>query len=116
RLKPTVVLKAGKYPSAARAAFSHTGSIVGADDVFEAALRRAGAVRVASIGQLFAAAELLGAGHRARGNQLAVVTNAGGPGVMAADRANEVGVTLATLSEPTLQSLREALPKHWSGE
>jgi acetyltransferase len=115
RFKPTVVLKAGRHPSAARAAHSHTGSIVGADDVFDAVLRRAGAVRVDSIGQLFATAELLGAGHRARGNQLAVVTNAGGPGVMAADHASDVGLELAELSSVTLGKLRDALPQHWSG-
>ncbi len=114
RLKPTIVLKAGKHPAGARAARSHTGSIVGGDDVFDAALRRAGAVRVQSIGQLFATAQLLGGGQRITRDRLAILTNAGGPGVMAADRVSAVGMQLAECGPDTLQSLDAALPAHWS--
>src|SRR5690606_22660784 len=73
RLKPTVVLKAGKHEGARKAARSHSGALMGSDAVFDAAIRRAGAVRVQSIGQLFATAQLLAAGHRVEGEHLAIV-------------------------------------------
>ncbi|HTM46276.1 MAG TPA: GNAT family N-acetyltransferase [Polyangiaceae bacterium] len=114
RLKPVVVVKAGRHERAARAARSHTGALVGADDVFEAALRRAGAVRATTIDQLFAAAQLLGSGHRVLGNRLAVVTNAGGLGVMAADRGAELGIEFSELSPGSLEELNKALPAQWS--
>jgi acetyltransferase len=114
RFKPTLVLKAGRHATSASAARSHTGSIVGQDDIFDAALRRAGAVRVETVGQLFAAAQLLGSGHRSAGRRLAIVTNAGGPGVMAADRAGAIGVELAQLSSSTVESLDSKLPAQWS--
>lgn len=113
RLKPTVVLKAG-HSKAAQAAQSHSGVIVGSDDVFDAALRRAGAVRVRSITQLFATAQLLAGGHRARGDCLAVVTNASGPAIMALDRAAEVGIGVADLEPETSSRLQSALPQPWS--
>ena len=94
RMKPVVVVKAGRHDEGSRAAMSHTGSIVGSDDVFDRALRRAGVVRVLTIGELFSAAEILSSGYRVKGNRLAVVTNAGGPGVMAADCAVEWGVSI----------------------
>lgn len=114
RMKPVVVVKAGRYAEGSRAAVSHTGSLVGADDVFDAALKRAGAVRVHSIRQLFEAAEILSSGCRVKGNRLGIVTNAGGPGVMAADRACEVGVSLAPLGTETVAALDDVLPAHWS--
>ncbi len=114
RLKPVVVLKSGRHGPGIQAAISHTGALASADDAFEAALERAGAVRVYSIGQLFALAQMLGAGARARGNRLAVVSNAGGPGVMAADRAFELRVELVDFEEPTLARLNAALPSQWS--
>lgn len=114
RLKPTLVLKVGNHESAARAAQSHSGALVGADDVFDAALRRAGAVRVHSIGQLFATAQVLTKRYPSWGTSLAIVSNAGGPAVMAADRAGEVGVALAELSEGTVAALSKVLPTHWS--
>jgi acetyltransferase len=114
RLKPTLVLKVGNHESAVRAAQSHSGALVGADDVFDAALRRAGAVRVHSIGQLFATAQVLMKRYHSWGTSLAVVSNAGGPAVMAVDRAAEVGVALAELSESTIAGLSEVLPAHWS--
>jgi acetyltransferase len=114
RLKPTVVVKAGRHAEGSKAAKSHTGAIVGGDDAFDAALRRAGAVRAFTVEQLFAAAELLSTHHRVRGNRLAIVTNAGGPGVLAADRAAELPVRVAELSPATTASLESVLPALWS--
>ncbi len=114
RLKPTVVVKAGRHDEGSKAARSHTGAIVGGDDAFDAALRRAGAVRAFTVEQLFAAAELLATHHRVRGNRLAIVTNAGGPGVLAADRAAELPVRVAELSPATVESLEATLPAFWS--
>ncbi|MBX3661523.1 MAG: bifunctional acetate--CoA ligase family protein/GNAT family N-acetyltransferase [Burkholderiales bacterium] len=114
RLKPVILMKVGRHPVGSRAAVSHTGAMVGADDVFDAAIRRAGAVRVTTIGQLVAAAQALSAHVRPRGNRLAIITNGGGPGVMAADRAADLGIPLADLSQQTIQSLQSALPSNWS--
>lgn len=114
RLKPVVALKAGRHQTGAQAARSHTGALVGADDVFAAALRRAGAVRATTVEQLFAAAQLLAEPRRMQGNRLAIVSNAGGPGVMAADRAADLGVDLAQLSDETLKALNATLPPQWS--
>jgi acetyltransferase len=113
RLKPVIVIKAGRHAEGSRAAMSHTGALVGADDVFDAALRRAGVVRARSIEQMFAAAQLLATRHRLRGNRLAIVTNAGGPGVMATDRAVEQDIRLAALSPATLDKLDGLLPESW---
>jgi acetyltransferase len=115
RLKPVVVIKAGRHIEGSRAAFSHSGAMVGADDVFHAALRRAGAVRAYTVKQLFSAAEILSSrSGQVGGDRLAIVTNGGGPGVMAADRAVEVGVTLAALSPETNAALDKLLPADWS--
>lgn len=115
RLKPVVVVKAGRHAAGSRAAVSHTGALVGGDDVFHAALRRAGVVRAYTIKQLFSAAEILSSRkYRVNGNRLAIVTNGGGPGVMAADRAAEMDVSLPDLSPQTLQALNAVLPAHWS--
>ncbi|WP_045226158.1 bifunctional acetate--CoA ligase family protein/GNAT family N-acetyltransferase [Methyloterricola oryzae] len=114
RLKPVIVIKAGRHAEGSRAAMSHTGSLVGSDDVFDAALERAGVVRANTIEQLFAAAQLLSTPQRVSGNRLAIITNAGGPGVMATDRAVEQGIRLAELSESTIGRLNQALPKSWS--
>ena len=114
RMKPVIVIKAGRHQEGSRAAITHTGAMVGADDVFDAALQRAGAVRVMTIGQLFAAAQLLSTQHRVQGNRLAIVTNGGGPGVMAVDRAIDLGVELAALSDDTLAKLDQILPSQWS--
>ena len=115
RLKPVVVVKAGRHAAGSRAAASHTGALVGGDDVFHAALQRAGVVRAYTIKQLFSAAEILSSrGYRVHGNRLAIVTNGGGPGVMAADRAAEMDVALPELDPATLQALNEVLPAHWS--
>ncbi|QSA97401.1 bifunctional acetate--CoA ligase family protein/GNAT family N-acetyltransferase [Methylococcus sp. EFPC2] len=114
RLKPVIVIKAGRHAEGSRAAMSHTGSLVGSDDVFDAALERAGVVRADTIEQLFAAAQLLSNPHRIGGNRLAIITNAGGPGVMATDRAVEQGIKLAELSPDTRTKLDAVLPKTWS--
>jgi acetyltransferase len=114
RMKPVVVIKAGRHAEGSRAAMSHTGALVGADDVFDAALERAGAVRARTVQQLFSAARMLSGGVRVRGNRLAIVTNAGGPGVMATDRAVELDTVIATLGPGTLKKLDAALPAAWS--
>ena len=96
--KPVVVLKAGRKPAGNAAAQTHSGAIVGSDDVFDAALRRAGAVRVRSFVELFSAAKCLASRYRPVGRRLAIVTNGGGPGVLAADWVNEIGLQLGRLS------------------
>ncbi|BAP88713.1 CoA-binding domain-containing protein [Burkholderiales bacterium GJ-E10] len=114
RTKPVFLVKVGRHEAGSRAARSHTGALVGADDVFDAAIRRSGAVRVASIVQLFSAAKALSTQFRPSGNRLAIVTNGGGPGVMASDRAADLGVMLATLSDETQRKLNDVLPPTWS--
>ncbi|MGE5638487.1 MAG: acetate--CoA ligase family protein, partial [Clostridia bacterium] len=114
RVKPVIALKVGRYASGSKAASSHTGALVGSDEVFDAALRRGGCVRVKTYTQLFAAARLLSSGRLPKGERLAIVTNGGGPGVVAADSAAENGVTLASLSSDTISFLDEKLPPQWS--
>jgi len=114
RMKPVVVIKSGRHAEGSRAAMSHTGALVGSDDVFDAALERAGVVRASTVSQLFAAARLLSHGTRINGNAVALITNAGGPGVMATDRAIDLGVKVPELAPSTLQALDAALPPHWS--
>lgn len=114
RMKPVVVIKAGRHEAGTRAAVTHSGAITGADDVFEAALQRAGVVRVLSIEQLFSTAQLLATGQGVSHQRLAIITNGGGLGVMATDRAMDLGVTLANLSDETIEALSRGLPLHWS--
>ena len=114
RVKPVILMKVGRHAAGTRAAVSHTGAMVGADDVFDAAVRRAGVVRVGTIVQLVAAAHALSSHVRPRGRRLAVITNGGGPGVIAADRATDVGIALAELSDATIEALKQALPPNWS--
>ncbi|HEY5898851.1 MAG TPA: bifunctional acetate--CoA ligase family protein/GNAT family N-acetyltransferase [Burkholderiales bacterium] len=114
RVKPVIALKVGRYMSGSKAASSHTGALVGSDAVFDAALRRAGTVRVRTYTQFFAAARALGSPVFPRGDRLAIVTNGGGPGVVAADSVAENGVRLAELSEATLAKLDKVLPAQWS--
>ena len=90
RIKPVIAIKAGRHSQGSRAALSHTGALIGDDDVFDVALRRAGAVRVFTIEELFSAAEILSSNYRVKGNRLMIITNGGGAGVMAADRAAEL--------------------------
>lgn len=114
RSKPVFVIKVGRHDAGSRAVMSHTGALVGSDDVFDAALRRAGVVRVESIGGLFSAAKSLASHHRYSGNRLAIITNGGGPGVMAIDRAVDLGVSVASLSAATIERLNQVLPATWS--
>jgi acetyltransferase len=114
RVKPVVALKVGRYAAGSKAASSHTGALVGADAVFDAALRRAGTVRVKTYTQLFAAARVLSGARFPGGERLAILTNGGGPGVVAADSAAENGVPLASLSAETVSVLNEQLPTQWS--
>lgn len=114
RFKPVIALKVGRHASGSKAAMSHTGALVGADDVFESALRRAGVVRGLRIANLFSAASTLTFPIKASGERLAIITNGGGPGVMATDRAADLGLPLAALSKETLKKLDEVLPATWS--
>jgi len=110
RAKPIVVMKVGRHATGSRAAISHTGALVGADDVFEAALERAGVVRVIDYADFFAVAETLNAGLATRGPSLAIVTNGGGPAVMAADAVADKKLTLARLGEASVRELERLLP------
>lgn len=107
--KPVIVLKAGRKPAGNAAALTHSGAIVGSDDVFDAALRRAGAVRVRTFSQLFSAARCLASRYQPAGRNLAVITNGGGPGVLAADWANELRLHLGKLDAPTINTLAPRL-------
>lgn len=108
--KPVVVLKAGRKAAGNRAALTHSGTIVGSDDVFDAALRRAGAVRVRSFVALFSAAKCLASRYRPVGRRLAVVTNGGGPGVLAADWISEIKLQLACLTPEQALALKPEVP------
>ena len=108
--KPVVVLKAGRKPAGNEAAQTHSGAIVGSDDVFDAALRRAGAVRVRSFVELFSAAKCLASRYRPVGRRLAIITNGGGPGVLAADWINEIDLQLGRLSPESIAAVVPQLP------
>jgi acetyltransferase len=112
--KPIIVLKAGRTPAASQAAASHTGTLTGRDEVFDAAFRRTGVLRVNSIAELFSMAEVLGKQPRPRGPRLSIVTNAGAPAVLAADALIADGGRLTPLSEGTLAALDRVLPPTWS--
>jgi acetyltransferase len=114
--KPVVVLKAGRRPAGNKAAQTHCGAIVGSDEVFDAALRRAGAVRVRSFVELFSAAKCLASRYRPVGRRLAIITNGGGPGVLAADWVNEIRLELGRLSPKVAEALRPRLPAQASLE
>ncbi len=114
RLKPVIVLKAGRHTGSSMAAHTHTGALMGSDAVFDAALERAGAVRARSFGDLFAAAEILSAQRRSSGRRLGIITNGGGAGVLAADRAGDLNVELPPPSSATIAALDEVLPPFWS--
>jgi acetyltransferase len=108
--KPVVVLKAGRKPAGNRAALTHSGTIVGSDDVFDAALRRAGAVRVRSFVALFSAAKCLASRYKPVGKRLAIVTNGGGPGVLAADWVSEIQLNLGRLTQEQANALKPQMP------
>ena len=112
--KPIIVLKAGRTEGAARAAASHTGVLTGSDEVYNAAFRRCGAVRVNSLSDLFHMAEVFAKQPRPLGPRLTILTNAGGPGVLAADALLAFDGELAGLSDDTTRALDQILPSHWS--
>jgi acetyltransferase len=114
RLKPVILIKSGRHEAGSKAAMSHTGALVGGDDVFDAAIERAGVVRVYSIAELFSAARILVNNYVVKQARLAIITNAGGPGVMSTDRAGDVGVKMAELSPASIDALNQVLPAHWS--
>ena len=114
RNKPVIVLKAGRHAEGAKAAASHTGALAGSDIVYDAAIRRAGMLRVYSIEALFDAVETLSRVRPVQGDRLAILTNGGGPGVMATDALVEAGGRLAELSENTRSKLDDVLPGTWS--
>jgi acetyltransferase len=112
--KPVIIIKAGRTAQAAQAAASHTGSLTGSDDVLDAAFQRVGVLRVERIADVFYMAAVLSRQPTPRGNRLMIVTNAGGPGVLATDALITGGGELAELSDETMQALNELLPPHWS--
>ena len=114
RNKPIIVLKAGRSREGAKATLSHTGSLAGNDDAFDAAFKRAGVIRVETISQLFDSAQALDLQKRPRGNRLAIITNAGGPGVLATDHLIQNGGALAQFSKETIGQLNQCLPPTWS--
>jgi acetyltransferase len=114
QVKPIIVLKAGRTPAGALAAASHTGAMAGEDSVYDAAFQRAGILRVKTFEELFDCAELLAKQPKPAGPGLAIITNAGGPGVMATDALSDFGYEPVSLSTETFQKLDEILPPYWS--
>ncbi|MBU7585814.1 MAG: bifunctional acetate--CoA ligase family protein/GNAT family N-acetyltransferase [Nostoc sp. TH1S01] len=112
--KPIIVIKAGRTEAAAKAAASHTGALAGSDAVLDAAFRRCGVLRVNSISDLFDMAEVLAKQPRPKGPRLTILTNAGGPGVLATDALIEAGGELAAISPEAIASFDQILPTHWS--
>ena len=114
RAKPVIVIKSGRHASGASAALSHTGAMAGADQAYEAAFRRAGLLRVQEMAELFGAVEVLAKNPHLNGERLAIITNGGGAGVLAADRLGDFGKDTAVLSPATLARLDGVLPATWS--
>jgi acetyltransferase len=112
--KPIIVIKAGRTEAAAKAAASHTGSLAGSDEVLAAAFRRSGVLRVDNISDLFYMAEVLSKQPSPKGPRLTILTNAGGPGVLATDSLISGGGELADITGETMQAFNEFLPAHWS--
>ena len=115
RMKPVIAVKGGRFEAGMKAAASHTGAVAGADAVYDAAFRRSGILRVFTLEELFGAVETLAMAKRHRGNRLAIVTNGGGLGVLAADALAERKGRLAELSPETVEALATILPGTWSG-
>ena len=112
--KPIIIIKAGQTEAAAKAASSHTGALTGSDEVLNAAFRRCGILRVNSIAELFYMAEVLGKQPPSKGSNLTILTNAGGPGVLATDALINGGGKLTQMSDKTMKAFNEFLPPHWS--
>jgi len=114
RAKPIIVIKSGRFKEGAKAASSHTGALAGEDAIYDAAFRRAGVVRVSNIEDLFNCSSILAKQPRPPGRNIAIITNAGGPGVLATDSVIEKGGALAKLSDETMEKLNKVLPPTWS--
>jgi len=114
RTKPVIVYKAGRFPESAAVAASHTGAMASEDNIYDAAFQRTGIARVYDIGEIFDCAALIGRNKIPGGDRLAIVTNAGGPGVMATDALIEAGGTIARLDDQTMEKLNTSLPPVWS--
>jgi len=114
KAKPVVVVKAGRFPESAEAALSHTGALCGEDAVYDAAFMRAGVVRVKAINDLFNCAEALAMQPNPKGSKLTIITNAGGPGIMATDFLIANGGKLSPLSSETIEALNNVLPSYCS--
>lgn len=114
RQKPIIIVKSGRFAEGRKAVLSHTGAIAGLDEVYSAAFKRAGIVRVTEVSDLFEVAEKLAMGPLPKGPQIGIVTNAGGPGVMATDKIIEMGGEIASISEETIKKLDQLLPASWS--
>ena len=114
REKPIIVYKSGRFPESAAAAASHTGALASEDSIYDAVFRRAGLARVFDFGNIFEFTDLVGRRRIPKGNRLAIVTNAGGPGVMATDSLISMGGKLVELSGKTMQKLNDYLPPFWS--
>jgi acetyltransferase len=114
RMKPVIVVKAGRHAEGARAVVSHTGALAGEDAVYDAAFRRSGMLRVYTLEELFNAVQTLALARPTRGDRLAIVTNGGGIGVLATDALMDAGGRLAELSEETIRALDDVLPSTWS--
>ena len=114
RSKPIIVIKSGRFSEGAKAASSHTGALAGEDAIYDAAFKRAGVVRVKKISDLFNCASILAKQSRPTGSNIAIVTNAGGPGVLATDAVIELGGKISELSQTTIDILKSFLPAHWS--
>ena len=114
RKKPIIVYKSGRFPESAAAAASHTGALASEDAIYDAVFRRAGLARVYDIGNIFDFTDLVGRKRMPKGTGLAIVTNAGGPGVMATDTLISLGGKLITLSDETMGKLDKLLPSFWS--
>jgi len=112
--KPIIVIKAGRTAAAAKAAASHTGALTGSDDVLDAAFRRVGVLRVNAIADIFYMTEVLAKQPRPKGNRLCIVTNAGGPGVLATDALVQGGGVLAEVSPESMEAYNKLLPASWS--
>ena len=114
RTKPIVAYKAGRFAESAQAAASHTGAMAGVDAVYEAAFQRAGIERIFQVEEMFDCAELLARQQTPKGDRMAIITNAGGPGVMTTDALIARNGKLATITDDTMAQLNAFLPVCWS--
>jgi acetyltransferase len=114
RTKPIIAYKAGRFPESAEVAASHTGALAAEDEVYDAAFQRAGIGRVLDIGEIFDYVDLIGRKKIPKGSRLAIITNAGGPGVIATDALIAANGVLAKISQTTVSELNECLPPYWS--